>query len=65
MEHDKKNWLTKHVDTIVILGAILSSMLWINGKFNDIEKDVVMIKTVLILKNIMPSELAKKEVIEE
>lgn len=48
----------KHVDTIVILGAILSSVLWMNGRFNEIEKDIVMIKTTLILKNILPKELA-------
>lgn len=51
----------KHVDTVIILGAIISSMLWINGKFNDLEKDITIIKTVLILKQIMPPELAKKD----
>ena len=51
----------KHVDTVVVLAAILGSMLWMNGKFNDLEKDIVMIKTVLIMKNIMPNELAKVE----
>jgi len=50
----------KHVDTVIIIGTILSSMLWMNGKFNDLEKDIVMIKTVLIMKNIMPTELASK-----
>ncbi len=49
----------KHIDTIIILTAFASSMLWINGKFNDLEKDVVMIKTVLIMRNVMPLELAK------
>lgn len=60
-------WFKKHVDTIIILGGILSSMCWMNGRFNEvdrrfseIEKDIVMIKTVLIMKNIMPSELAQK-----
>lgn len=58
----------KHVDTVIILGGILSSVFWMNGKFaemdkrfNDIEKDIVMIKTVMIMKNIMPNELAKTE----
>jgi len=53
----------KHVDTVIILGGILSSVFWMNGKFaeidkrfNDIEKDIVM-----IMKNIMPNELAKTE----
>lgn len=50
----------KHIDTIIIMSTIISSMLWMNGKFNDLEKDVTIIKTVLILKNIMPSELTDK-----
>lgn len=51
----------KHIDTIIILTAFASSVLWMNGKFNDLEKDITVIKTVLILKNIMPTELAAKE----
>jgi hypothetical protein len=52
--------IKKHVDTIVILGGILGSILWMNGKFNSLEKDIVIIKTVMIMKGIMPSELAAK-----
>ena len=55
------DFLSKHVDTIVVISAIISSMLWMNGKFNELEKEVVIIKTVLIMKNIMPTELAQKE----
>jgi len=58
----------KHIDTIVILGAIISSMLWMNGKFNEIdrqimqlEKEIAIVKTVMVMKNIMPSELAAKQ----
>lgn len=51
--------MKKHVDTVIVLGAIFSSMLWVNGKFNNLEKDVAVIKTVLVMKNIMPTELAK------
>lgn len=46
-------------DTLAILAAIVSSMLWMNGKFNEVEKDITIIKTVLTMKNIMPTELAK------
>jgi len=53
--------LKKHVDTVIILAAFGSSMLWMNGKFNEIEKDITVIKTVLVMKNIMPTELAKEE----
>jgi hypothetical protein len=48
----------KHVDTIVILGAIISSFLWMNGKFNELDNRLTKIETVLIMKNIYPSELA-------
>ena len=54
-------WLKKHVDMVIILTAFASSILWMNGKFNEIEKDLTIVKTVLILKNIMPIELATKE----
>lgn len=58
----EKNWFTKHLDTLVILGAFASSVLWMSGKFNELEKDMAVIKTVLVMKNILPSELAKTEV---
>mgnify|MGYP001588606428 CR=1 FL=1 len=53
------DWMKKHVDTVIILGAFGASMLWMNGKFNEIEKDIAIMKAVLVMKNIMPSELAK------
>lgn len=59
--------LKKHVDTVVVLGAIVTSMLWMNGKFNeidrrfsDVEKDLAVVKTVLMMKGIMPECLTKK-----
>lgn len=61
------DWFKQHVDTVIVLGAILSSVLWMNGKFNEVEKEIgelktqaAVIKTVLIMKNIMPNELAHK-----
>jgi len=53
--------LKKHVDTVIILTAFAGAMLWINGKFNDLEKDMAIIKTVLVMKNVMPVELASGE----
>lgn len=68
--------LKKHVDTVVVLGGILASVLWMNGKFNeidkrfsivekdmavlksDVEKEIAIIKAILIIKNLMPVELA-------
>lgn len=65
MEKEGKNFLTKHIDTIIILTAVCSSVLWMNGKFNDIhtqftgiEKDIAVLKAVLIMQKIMPAELA-------
>lgn len=55
------DWFKIHADTMIILGAFAASILWMNGKFNDIEKDITIIKTVLIMKNIMPVELAIKD----
>ena len=55
------DWMKKHVDTVIILTAFGASMLWMNGKFNDIEKDIAVMKAVMIIKNIMPVELAKVE----
>lgn len=58
--------LKKHVDTVIVLGAILSSVLWMNGKFAEIEKDIAVMKAVLIMKQIMPAELAlHKDKIED
>jgi hypothetical protein len=62
------DWFKKHVDTVIILVAFGASVLWMNGKFadvdkrfNDIEKDIVMIKTVLIMKGVMPADLVKQK----
>jgi hypothetical protein len=70
------DWFKKHTDAIIVLTAIVGSMLWMNGKFNDIdnrfakverdiaimrselEKDIAVIKAVLIMKQILPPELA-------
>ena len=63
---DIMDWIKKHVDTVIILTAFATSILWMNGRFNDvdkrfndIEKEISVVKTVLILKNIMPIELAQ------
>lgn len=30
-------WLKKHVDTVIVLSALLSAVLWMNGKFNEVD----------------------------
>jgi hypothetical protein len=59
------DWIKKHTDTVLILGSILSSVFWMNAKFNDLEKDLLVIKTVLIMKGIMPTELATNTTLEK
>jgi len=58
-------WFKKHADTIVILGSFALCFWNMNEKFNDrfnmIEKELAIIKTVLIMKQIMPAELALKD----
>ncbi len=56
-----ENWFKKHVDTVVILTAVAASVLWMSGRFSELEKEIAVIKTVLIMKNILPPELASKE----
>ena len=60
--------MKKHTDTVVILSAFAGCILWMNSqftnidhKFSDLEKDLAVIKAVLVIKNIMPNELAKNE----
>jgi len=62
------DWFKKHADTIIILATLFGSFTWMNGKFHDIdqrfaflEREVSMIKMVLLVKDIMPGELATKE----
>ncbi len=59
------DWIKKHTDSVIVVGAILTSVLWMNTRFNeidknfsDIDKEISVIKTVLIMKNVMPIELA-------
>jgi hypothetical protein len=61
-----KDWLKEHVELFTIAALIFSGFLWMNGKFNDMDKEfavvkqeIAVMKTVLIMKNIMPTELAK------
>lgn len=73
MENNKKTWFKEHADTIAIITLLLAGFYWADGKFekvNDrfaqadlrftqIEKDVTAIKTIMIMKNVMTTDLAK------
>lgn len=54
------NKIKNHADTITVLAAIAASFLWMNNKFNQIDKDLAVIKTVMILKGIMTPDLIAK-----
>ena len=61
------DWFTKHADAVMVIGAIFYSMIWMNTKFSDIdkrfsdiEKDIAIMKAVMVIQKIMPSELATK-----
>lgn len=51
-------WFKKHVDTVVVIGIMFSGFIWMNSKFNELEKEMAVMKTVLIMQKIMPIELA-------
>lgn len=54
------DWFKKHADTMVLFSTMVGGLLWLNGQFNEVKKDITIIKTVLIMKGIMPVELANK-----
>ena len=58
------NLIKKHVDTVIVLVGILSSVFWMNHKFTEIdnrfvslEKDMAVMKAVLMIKGQFPKEL--------
>jgi hypothetical protein len=63
---------TFDLHTIIVVGvaffflnsSIGSRLDTMDKRFNEMEKDILMIKTTLILKNIMPSEMAKTDKLE-
>jgi hypothetical protein len=59
----------KNYETLTILSGmavlLVGCCIWINGKFNALEKDMAIIKTVLIMQDIMPKELAVNEGFEK
>lgn len=63
-------WLKKHADTAAVLVIVVGAAVWMNNglhqlkdemntRFNALEKDMAIIKTVLVMKEIMPKELAQ------
>ena len=66
-KNDENNWFKQHADTVIVMGGILTSIVWMNTRFNEIDRRIYdvetrlkVIETVLVMKNIMPSEIACK-----
>jgi hypothetical protein len=62
------DWFKKHIDMFITISVIFGMATWMSNKFakiderfNRIEQDLAVIKTVLIMKNILPKELAKNK----
>ena len=62
------DFFKKHADAIVTISVIVGSLVWMNGKFNELEKDIAkvdkevsILRTVMIMKNIMPNELVHED----
>lgn len=55
------NWFTQHADAIAVLTTFAVGFYILNSKINDIEKDLTVIKTVMIMNHIMPQELVKAD----
>lgn len=57
--------IRKHAETLKILGGVATglifSCMWINGKFNEVNTRLTKIETVLVMRGIMPQEMASSE----
>lgn len=51
-------WFKQHADTIAILTVFIGCFLNLNEKITAMDKEIAIIKTVLIINKIMPNELA-------
>ena len=65
IQQDEGSWFKKHADMISILAGLLGAVIWMNGKFNDIERRfseienrLTKIETILYIKGIVSHEIA-------
>jgi hypothetical protein len=52
------DWIKKHTDTVIVLGALFGGFLWLNGKFNDLDRRLVKIETIMYIKGLVTQEFA-------
>lgn len=67
------DWIKKHADTAIIISSVCASLMWMNSNLNslkdsmrdsigNIEKRLIRIETILIMKGIAaPEMLASQE----
>jgi len=67
---EMKTFFQKHVDTIIVLGGVLASVLWMNSSIHKLEERIVsvekrltVIETVMIMQgyNIKGIAISKQE----
>lgn len=63
----KQPFFSKYRDILTFGVSMLGAFYWMNAEFKEVNRNIMqidnelaVIKTVLIMKNIMPTELAKK-----
>lgn len=48
------DWIKKHMDTTIIISIFASGLIWMNGKFNDIDRNFHQVDTeILAIRNDM------------
>jgi hypothetical protein len=63
----KQSFFSKYRDIITFGVSMMGAFYWMNAEFKEVNRNIMqidtelsVIKTVLIMKDIMPSKLAKK-----
>ena len=63
----KQPFFSKYRDIITFIISMMGAFYWLNSEFKEVNRNIMQIetelatiKTVLIMKQIMPIELAKK-----
>lgn len=62
------NFFKQYSNAAIVLTSVCGSLLWMNSRFNEfdqrfsnLEREIAIVKTVMIMQKIMPAELANKE----
>lgn len=53
------HWCRQYAATIIILTSLFLCFWHLKEKINAIDKELAIIKTVLVMKTILPNDLAK------